>query len=325
MIAEVMKMREEEKKRSSQVSSIKRFFKKRWVFPAIYIASAAIILTGVLWYQSGKDSSNFDYNAMDLQGKKINEQPAIEVNRAMENFVMPVSNPETAVIQKPFYEYDGKKEEQVAALVEYNNSYHPNTGIDIKMKDGKTFDVVASLSGTVTDVKEDTLLGNVIEIEHDKGIVTKYSSVTDIAVEPGDEVEQGQPIAKAGKSLYNEEAGIHVHFEIRKDDVAVNPSDYFNKPLSALQEANVNKPKSADDGHMTDDENAADNGKDKNATDDSKTTDEKKSTDESKSTDDKNATDGKNLDNSKPSNDSKDTDEDDTSGDQNEEPSSMNS
>ncbi|HEY2420085.1 MAG TPA: M23 family peptidase, partial [Neobacillus sp.] len=30
-------MREEENKRSSQKSSFKRFFKKRWVFPAIYI------------------------------------------------------------------------------------------------------------------------------------------------------------------------------------------------------------------------------------------------------------------------------------------------
>ncbi|MEW8986770.1 MAG: M23 family metallopeptidase, partial [Bacillus sp. (in: firmicutes)] len=197
-------MREDEKKLSSQDSSIKRFFKKRWVIPAIYLASAAIILTGILWYQNSKDlgSENLDYNATDISGKKINEQPAVEVNRTMENFVMPVSTPEDVVIQKQFYEFDGKKEEQVAALVEYKNSYHPNTGIDITMRDKKAFDVVASLSGTVTDVREDSLLGNVIEIEHDKGIVTQYSSVTDIEVEAGDEVEQGQSLATAGKSLY---------------------------------------------------------------------------------------------------------------------------
>ncbi len=242
---------------------MKRFFKKRWVFPAIYIASAAIILTGVLWYQSNSDSDKFDYEATDLSGKKINDEPAIEVNRAMENFAMPVSDTESVMIQMPFYEYDGKKEEQEAALVYYNNSYQPNTGIDIAAKDGKTFDVTAALSGTVTEVKEDSLLGNVITIEHDKGIVTQYQSVKDISVEVGDEVEQGQALAMAGQSLYNQKAGTHLHFEIRKDDIPVNPQDYFNKPLSALQDADVTKPENTDDSQMTDEEKAAEeNGQD---------------------------------------------------------------
>ncbi|WP_174734281.1 M23 family metallopeptidase [Mesobacillus harenae] len=228
-------MREEETKRSSQGS---KFFKKRWVYPAIYIASAAIILTGVLWFQNGGDDAGnqLDYNATDVPGKKYNDQEAIEVNRAMENFVMPVMKPDEVVIQKEFYDNDSQAEKQEAALVFYNNQYHPNTGIDITTKDGEAFDILAALSGTVTDVKEDSLLGNVIEIEHDKGIVTQYSSVTDFKVKVGDQVDQGQAIAKAGKSMFNEEAGVHVHFEIRKDSVPVNPLEFFNKPLSALQE-----------------------------------------------------------------------------------------
>jgi stage II sporulation protein Q len=316
MMAEVMKMREDEKKQLSRDSSIKRFFKKRWVIPAIYIASAAIILTGVLWYQNSKDlgSNKLDYNATDISGKKINEQPAIEVNRSMENFVMPVSTPENVVIQKPFYDYDGKKEEQVAALVEYNNSYHPNTGIDITMKDKKEFDVVAALSGFVIDVREDSLLGNVIEIEHDKGIVTQYSSLSDIQVEAGEEIEQGQPIAKAGKSLYNEEAGIHVHFEIRKDNIAVNPSDYFNKPLSALQDANVEDKKPAqDDSTMTEDKKATDDKvkEEKESTNEDKPAGDKESKDEGAPSDDKNLKDdsGKSQDDNQSDDSKKDADQ----------------
>lgn len=237
-------MREEEKKRSSLRSSFKRFMKsiktrKRWVYPAIYIASAAIILSAVLWFQSnGNDSDKFDYDATDITGKKHGE-PALEVNRALETFSMPVSDPDSAVIQKQFYDYDGKKEEQEAALVFYNNTYHPNTGIDITMEDGKSFDVIAAMSGTVTNVLEDALLGNVIEVEHDKGIVTQYQSVTDIDVKMGDKIKKGQAIAKAGKSLYNEEAGTHVHFEIRKDSMPVNPLDYFGKSLEVLQQADL--------------------------------------------------------------------------------------
>lgn len=238
MIAEVMKMREEEKKQSSP----QRFFKKRWVYPAIYIASAAIILTAVFWFQSNNNdvAESPVVDSTDVADGNF-DQDAVEVNRPVENFVMPVTNPDTAVIAKPFYDLEGKKEEQEAALVFYNNTYHPNTGIDIALKDGESFEVVAALSGTVTKVEEDALLGNVIEVEHEKGIVTQYQSIQDIKVEVGEFVEQGQALAAAGQSLFNEEAGVHVHFEIRKDSIAVNPLDYFNKPLSALQEAELEK------------------------------------------------------------------------------------
>ncbi|CAM4055504.1 peptidoglycan DD-metalloendopeptidase family protein [Mesobacillus zeae] len=232
-------MREEEKK-SSQDTSMKRFFKKRWAYPAIYLASAAIILSGVVWYQnSGTESDKFDYEATDQPGKKLNDAPAVEVNRALENFLMPAADPEKVVIQKQFYDNDSKKEEQEAALVVYNNQYHPNTGIDIAHKNGKEFEVVASVSGTVKSIKDDALLGNVIEIEHDKGIVTQYQSVKNIKVKAGQKVDQGQALATSGRSMFNEKAGIHVHFEIRKDNIPVNPSDFFEKPMSALMEANV--------------------------------------------------------------------------------------
>lgn len=241
-------MREEEKKRSSQIFKFKRFMKKRWVYPAIYIASAGLILTAVLWFQNGSnDTEQYNQEATDVPGKNVDE-PAIEVNRSMENFSMPVKDPDSVIIKKQFYDDEASAEEQEAALVFYNNTYHPNTGIDIAAENGETFDVVASLSGKVTNVQEDQLLGNVIEIEHDKGIVTQYQSVTDIAVKVGDEVKQGDIIAKAGKSLYNKDAGVHLHFEIRKDNIPVDPNDYFNKPLSALQEANIQDEESDNSG-----------------------------------------------------------------------------
>jgi stage II sporulation protein Q len=236
MIAEVMKMREEENKRSSQSSSVKRFFKKRWVFPAIYIASAAIILTAVLWYQTSNNASDkYDYKSTDIAGKK-NQEPAIEVSKTLEDFKMPVENADAAVVKTKFYDFNGKAEDQEAALVFYNNTYQPNTGIDVTIKDDEAFNVVAALSGTVTRVEEDAVLGNVIELEHDKGIVTQYQSVKDIKIKVGDEVKQGQVLATAGQSLFNEKAGTHVHFEIRKDGIAVNPTNYFNKSLNTLQE-----------------------------------------------------------------------------------------
>jgi stage II sporulation protein Q len=247
MIAEVMKMREEENKRSSQGSSVTRFFKKRWVFPAIYIASAAIILTAVLWYQSSDNATDkYDYESSDLTGKK-NDTPALEVNSSFENLKMPVKNPMETTVKMEFYDFNASEEKQEAALVFYNNTYVPHTGVDFTSKDGETFDVVSALSGTVTRVEEDATLGNVIEIEHDKGIVTQYQSVTDVKVKVGEKVKQSQVIAMAGQSLFDEESGTHVHFEIRKDGVAVNPTKFFNKPVSDLQDETTTDQKSVDD------------------------------------------------------------------------------
>ncbi|WP_044023073.1 M23 family metallopeptidase [Bacillus sp. SG-1] len=244
-------MREEEKKQPSQ-----KFFKKRWAYPAIYLASAAIIITAILWYQAaGNDvaeEQNLGYEEDVPTGNQF-DRPAVEVNRTMENFVLPVADGNEVVIEKGFYDVNASEEEQEAALVVYDNQYHPNQGIDISLG-GKDFDVLAAMSGTVTKVQEDSLLGNMIEVEHGKGIVTRYQSVKDFAVEVGDAVEQGQKLATAGQSLFNEKAGVHVHFEIRKDNVAVNPQEYVNKSLATLQEVSFDETPATDDSQAEDQE-----------------------------------------------------------------------
>lgn len=233
-------MREEEKKQTS----LKRFFKKRWVFPAVYIASAALILTAVLWFQNSSTDKAIDSNRYEFEtspGSNGFDELAEEVTRPMENIILPLSEEDrtNAVIQTKFYDDQANEKDQEAAIVVYENQYHPNTGIDIGVGDSEVFDVLAALSGTVTKVEEDALLGNIIEVEHDGNIVTRYSSIKDMKVAVGDEVEQGQTIAAAGKSRFNEEAGVHVHFEIRKDGIPVNPENYLNKPFSELQQASA--------------------------------------------------------------------------------------
>lgn len=256
-------MREEENKKSSQDSKVKSIFKKRWVFPAIYIASAAIILIGVLWFQNSSTDNAIDSDKYGMNGtgeQKNFDDLAVEVNRSMENVTMPLTakDRETVVIQKKFYDDQASDKEQEAALVVYENQYHPNTGIDLTVKDKEAFDVVASLSGTVTKVQEDALLGNVIELEHENGTVTQYQSVKDFQVKVGEDVEQGKVIATAGKSMINEEAGVHVHFEIRKDGIPVDPEDFLDKPMSSLDDAadesSVNEENAAGNHELTEEE-----------------------------------------------------------------------
>ena len=118
-------------------------------------------------------------------------------------------------------------------------------------------------------------------MEHDKGIVTQYQSVKDIKIKVGQEVKQGQVLATAGQSLFNEKAGTHVHFEIRKDGIAVNPTNYFNKSLNTLQEEelsngnateSVETPQSKEEEQMIEDPDTS--------SDQDSSSDEEKSSDE---------------------------------------------
>ncbi|MCC2931229.1 stage II sporulation protein spoIIQ [Bacillus sp. LBG-1-113] len=238
-------MREEEKK-TSQVKKLQQFFRKRWVFPAIYLVSAAVILTAVLWYQSVSNDEVKDQLA-DNGGSSAydNNDDAVEVGKSMENVAMPVVDSENVSVVKKFYETDAAKEEKEAALVTYNNTYSLSKGIDLAEKDGKDFEVSASLSGTVVKAEKDPVLGYVVEIEHADGLSTVYQSLSEVGVEQGDKVKQNQVIGKSGKNLYSEESGNHVHFEIRKDGVAMNPLNFMDKPVSSIEKAAAAEEKAA--------------------------------------------------------------------------------
>ncbi|MCA1032078.1 M23 family metallopeptidase [Bacillus timonensis] len=265
-------MREEEKKRTSQNQSSKmqQFFRKRWVFPAIYLASAAIILTAVLWYQSLNNEvadPGKKYGSDNLPGVVTKEEPNVPVNATVENFAMPVLDKDAVEIFKQFYDVDASAEEQEAALVFYDNTYYQSRGLDIVAKDGKEFDVVASLSGTVTKVAKDPLFGNMVEIEHSNGVVTVYQSLSNVKVKEGDTVKQGQILAKAGKNVFNQEAATHVHFEVRNSEgKALNPLEFFDKPLTSVEDSegdtekkpSEDEKKPAEDDEKTNDEDSND-------------------------------------------------------------------
>ncbi len=253
-----MKMREEEKNQSSQW---KKVLKKRWVYPAIYLASAALIISGIFWFQAANKKvadppSVTENNTDDLLGSKNNED-AVEVTQSLENVDMPVANEDDVEYITEFFDINASEEEQEAALIVDGNKYHPNLGVDIAKKDNKEFDVLAALSGKVTAVRDDSLLGNVIEIEHDKGITTVYQSVKNIKVQVGDSVKQGDALATAGTSQLNKEAKTHLHFEIRKDNQAVNPQSYFGQPVTSLEKESkveIQEKEQADESSKMDEE-----------------------------------------------------------------------
>lgn len=77
--------------------------------------------------------------------------------------------------------------------------------------------------------------GNLIELEHGKGIETRYGHLSQILVHAGQRVHRGDLIALMGST--GRSTGSHLHYEVRIDGRAVNPMPFLQTAdyLLALQ------------------------------------------------------------------------------------------
>lgn len=102
-----------------------------------------------------------------------------------------------------------------------------HTGIDIKAD--KTTVVKSAEVGIVKTIKNDPRYGLTIVIEHENGFQTVYSNLlTSEFVVEGEKVEKGQSLGTVGNTAAFEIADEpHLHFEILKDSVQVDPNIYL--------------------------------------------------------------------------------------------------
>lgn len=102
-------------------------------------------------------------------------------------------------------------------------SYEFHGGLDI---DGERGDiVVAPANGVVTKSGWQGGYGNLIEVDHGNGLVTRYGHLSKIDVQNGDTVQRGQLIGLVGST--GRSTGPHLHFEVRINDKPINPRRFL--------------------------------------------------------------------------------------------------
>ena len=172
---------------------------------------------------------------------KINEDFTYVNDYIFDNYY-PVINQEEKILRpyteenisiyKNFYDKDASEEEQQNSIIYHEGIYMQNSGVDYKSDE--QFDVVASVTGTVTNVTEDTLLGKTVEIRNSNEIIVMYQSLGEVLVKKGDSVTQGQVIAKSGTCTLNSEIKQGLHFEMYKNGSVINPEKYYDKLVKDL-------------------------------------------------------------------------------------------
>ncbi|HEY6087062.1 MAG TPA: M23 family metallopeptidase [Burkholderiaceae bacterium] len=98
-----------------------------------------------------------------------------------------------------------------------------HTGLDFPAETGTQ--IVAAAGGMVVSTDRHATYGNLVEIDHGNGLLTRYAHASQVLVKTGDLVKRGQPVAQVGSS--GRSTGPHLHFEVLVEGVPQNPARFL--------------------------------------------------------------------------------------------------
>ena len=210
---------------------------KGYVLPTVYLFIIGLMALGVTFLSKNlldknvETDENYNYSMSVFDE---NEQTPTTTNEepVSEKVSMPYTSANVTVA-KSFYNKDESNENQESALIYYENTYMPNTGV--LYESDEIFDVVSPMDGTVKDIKTDEILGTVLTIEHNSKVTTVYYALGETKVNVGDTVTKNQLIATSGTSKLETDKEQTLLFEVYIDGVLTNPTEFYKKTLDELK------------------------------------------------------------------------------------------
>ncbi|AWI89723.1 peptidase M23 [Methylobacterium sp. DM1] len=110
-----------------------------------------------------------------------------------------------------------------ARLDPFTRGYALHTGVDMRVETGTP--VQATAAGRVTAAEYAGGYGNMVEVDHGRGLVTRYAHLSGTAVSVGQRVEAGTVVGFAGST--GRSTGSHLHYETRIDGEPVDPQRFL--------------------------------------------------------------------------------------------------
>lgn len=115
-----------------------------------------------------------------------------------------------------------------------------HSGVDIPGPVGTP--IYATADGIVQRAERSGGYGNMVEVNHGKGIETRYGHLSRILVAPNTRVTRGQLIGLMGST--GRSTGSHLHYEVRVDGRAINPAPFMQsgEAMLAIQDRQRGEP-----------------------------------------------------------------------------------
>jgi len=105
-----------------------------------------------------------------------------------------------------------------------------HSGVDISTSYGRA--VLAPADGVVTFADIMGGYGRVVIVQHAHGISTRYGHLAGFAVTPGQAIRRGDMLGYVG--LSGRSTGPHLHYEVRINDIPVNPYKYLRSTFAQM-------------------------------------------------------------------------------------------
>jgi len=151
----------------------------------------------------------------DRQSRQLGMLESVLFDRKLDQSLLPAGIPVRAGYVSSGYGYR-------ADPFTGRSDFHP--GVDFNGQRGA--DVLAVAGGVVSYAGAKPGYGNVVEIDHGNGYMTRYGHNDKNIVQAGDPVKAGEVISKMGRT--GRATGVHVHFEVWLNGRLLNPSEYIH-------------------------------------------------------------------------------------------------
>ena len=110
-----------------------------------------------------------------------------------------------------------------ARIGPFTRLHENHDGLDIPAQLGNP--ILAAGKGTVIYAAYAPGYGNLVEIDHGQGVITRYGHADRLLVKVGEMIEQSQEIATVGST--GKSTGPHLHFEVSKGGISIDPKLLF--------------------------------------------------------------------------------------------------
>lgn len=203
---------------------------KKSVIYGVYSLGIIALIGTIYLIESSISKESFKEDDTTYVSKTIFDD-TIPVVADEVKILRPYSDAEIKVV-KSYYDYQADEESQKNSIIFHEGTYMQSSGVAYGGKEN--FEVKSVLDGTVVDVKEDKLLGKIVEIKHSNDLISVYQSLSEVTVTKDAVVKQGDVIGKSGTSTISNELGNHLYFELIVKGTTVNPEQYFDKLVKEI-------------------------------------------------------------------------------------------
>lgn len=210
---------------------MKKYKLKSWVVISVYLLAVGAIVSSLYLVGKVLKSSLYDDTNLSYIYHDLIRSTAVVNSSADEKIIKPFTLEEVSVV-KGFYEKDAESKTQEQALIYYENTYMPNTGVLYGAKN--SFDIISVADGTVESIVADELIGNIVTIKHTNNLISRYESINEVNVMVGDALKKGDVIGTAGENKIDSTYDYMLLFEVEHNGTFVNPENIFGMNVKEL-------------------------------------------------------------------------------------------